>query len=68
MPKTTQTFLIVGKTGNGKSTVCNVISNSSKFEESDAMASMTKFWQIEEFDVDTDTTFRLADTIGIGSR
>lgn len=38
----TRNILLIGRTGNGKSTVANVISGTSKFKESEFVNRMFK--------------------------
>ena len=37
-----RTILLLGRTGNGKSTIANVMSNTKKFKESELGASETR--------------------------
>jgi len=60
--------ILIGRTGNGKSTLANVIndsSNSMKFKESELGVSETKDLQAEIIEVDG-INYRIIDTIGIG--
>jgi septin family protein len=66
---TTRNILIIGRTGNGKSALANVITNSDKFKEGEFGSSKTKINQVESFcEVinENNITFRIIDTIGIG--
>ncbi|RHZ49125.1 hypothetical protein Glove_529g53 [Diversispora epigaea] len=58
-------IVLIGRTGNGKSTLANVIGNMNRFKESDLGVSETKNIQIEKVEVEG-ITYRLIDTIGIG--
>jgi predicted GTPase len=55
--------LIVGRTGNGKSTVANVLSNTNNFSESSSSVSATKETQSEIFEW-KGVNYRVVDTIG----
>jgi ABC-type dipeptide/oligopeptide/nickel transport system ATPase subunit len=57
--------LIIGKTGNGKSTVANVISGTNDFKEGALGVSQTKNFQKGTYNVDG-IEFVIVDTIGIG--
>lgn len=63
-------ILLIGKTGNGKSTLANVLVNDNKkFKESSSTTSTTKKTQVEEFAMkinDKEVIYRVIDTIGIG--
>lgn len=62
-------ILLIGKTGNGKSALANVLSNTNNFEESEKSISKTKDFQAFNFEEDlngTKITYRIIDTIGIG--
>ncbi|WNE39983.1 MAG: GTPase Der [Mycoplasmataceae bacterium] len=62
-----RTVLLLGRTGNGKSTLANVMSNTDKFKESELGASETRNIQEEWFNLkDDDITYHIIDTIGIG--
>jgi len=58
-------ILILGRTGNGKSTLANVITNSNKFEESAGVVSIPKDYQ-EERVTYFGVTYSVIDTLGIG--
>lgn len=60
-----QKFIVFGKTGNGKSTLCNVLSGTDIFAESGEMASMTKEHQAQHFNING-RRVTLVDTIGLG--
>jgi GTP1/Obg family GTP-binding protein len=62
-----RTILLLGRTGNGKSTVANVISNTNNFQESELGTSETRGIQEGKFKVRSeDVEFHIIDTIGIG--
>lgn len=62
-----RTILLLGRTGNGKSTVANVISNTNRFAESELGVSETRGIQEGIFRVRNDETeYHIVDTIGIG--
>ncbi|CAG8763178.1 23229_t:CDS:1 [Cetraspora pellucida] len=58
-------LLIVGRTGNGKSALANVLSDTNRFEESEKSVSKTKYFQTEMFE-HNGKMYRVVDTIGIG--
>ena len=60
-------ILLIGRSGRGKSTLANVITNTNKFRESSASVSATKEIQFEKFeDVDNKINYAIIDTPGIG--
>ncbi|MEG7979054.1 MAG: 50S ribosome-binding GTPase [Mollicutes bacterium UO1] len=66
----TRNILLIGKTGNGKSTLANVLVNKNNnfeevFKESEFAVSETKETQIECFEEDG-IKYQIVDTIGIG--
>lgn len=62
-----RTILLLGRTGNGKSTVANVISNTDHFKESELGASETRNIQEGQFKPrGDDIIYHIIDTIGIG--
>ncbi|CAB4383158.1 unnamed protein product [Rhizophagus irregularis] len=61
----TRNILLIGRTGNGKSTLANVISGTSKFKESEFVNSETKDVQIEIIDIDG-INYKIIDTVGLG--
>src|SRR4051794_4954206 len=65
MNKEIRNILMFGRTGNGKSTLANVLTKTSKFKESDGGVSESKDYQVETFDHGS-ITYRIIDTIGIG--
>jgi len=60
-----KTILLIGRTGNGKSTLANIITGTSDFTEGPYATSKTKKIQIEEFE-DNEINYRIIDTVGIG--
>jgi len=58
-------FLLIGRSGNGKSTLANVITKSNKFKESEKGVSETKIVQSEEFE-EKGVKYLIIDTPGIG--
>ncbi|RIB02490.1 AIG1 family-domain-containing protein [Gigaspora rosea] len=58
-------LLIVGRTGNGKSALANVLSGTNKFKESEKSISETRYFQDEIF-MHKGNEYRVVDTIGIG--
>jgi predicted GTPase len=58
---------MLGRTGNGKSTLANVISNTNRFAESELGVSETRGIQEGIFRVRNDEIeYHIVDTIGIG--
>nr|CAG8513759.1 9406_t:CDS:2 [Entrophospora candida] len=60
-----RTILLIGRTGNGKSALANVISNTEGFKESSGSTSETRNVNIREFLIDGES-FKLIDTVGLG--
>ncbi|CAG8773927.1 9959_t:CDS:1 [Cetraspora pellucida] len=58
-------LLIVGRTGNGKSALANVLSDTSRFKESEKSISETRKF-LDEIFTHNGTTYRVVDTIGMG--
>eukprot|EP01132_Coremiostelium_polycephalum_P002842 gene2842-3532_t len=58
-------ILVIGRTGGGKSSICNVLTKSNDFEESGYSVSQTKYYQSKTVEVD-DLKLTVVDTIGIG--
>jgi ABC-type dipeptide/oligopeptide/nickel transport system ATPase subunit len=48
----TRNILIIGRTGNGKSTLANVLTDSEKFNEGSGTISTTKELQKEDFEIE----------------
>ncbi|KAF2072843.1 hypothetical protein CYY_005854 [Polysphondylium violaceum] len=61
----TITLLLIGKTGNGKSTLANIISQSNDFKEGEFMVSETKDHLKREYIIDG-IRYIIVDTCGIG--
>ncbi|CAG8533631.1 5418_t:CDS:1 [Ambispora gerdemannii] len=62
-----RTILLVGRTGSGRSALANVISNTSKFKESEYGISESEGTQIGHFRLKgEDMIYHIIDTIGIG--
>jgi len=65
-------ILLIGRTGNGKSTLANVISGTNRFRESADSVSETRRIEIAEFeenvtrDGSEKIRYRVIDTVGIG--
>lgn len=60
-----RSILLIGRTGNGKSTLANVITGTNEFKESDKGVSETKEAQVEIIE-EEGVEYRVVDTIGIG--
>ncbi|KAF2073406.1 hypothetical protein CYY_005285 [Polysphondylium violaceum] len=60
-----RTVLLIGKTGNGKSAISNVISGTNDFEEGEFTVSQTKDHLRKEYIVEG-VKYIIVDTIGIG--
>src|SRR4051794_33315970 len=58
-------ILIIGRSGRGKSTLANVITNTNNFKESSSSASETKKIQLGEFE-ENNINYSIIDTPGIG--
>jgi GTP-binding protein EngB required for normal cell division len=61
----TKMILLIGRSGRGKSTLANVITNTNNFEESSESASKTRKIQFEEFE-ENNLNYQIIDTPGIG--
>jgi hypothetical protein len=57
--------LLIGRTGKGKSTVANVLTNTNKFKESEFAVSETKNIQICELKYNG-IKYQIIDTVGVG--
>jgi len=57
-------ILLIGRTGNGKSTLANVLTGTNKFRESPSSTSETRKLQTGEF-VYNSQKYKVVDTIGI---
>src|SRR4051794_13993570 len=63
----TKTILLIGRSGRGKSTLANVLSETNNFKESSGSVSETKKIQFEEFvDKVNNLNYSVIDTPGIG--
>jgi GTP-binding protein EngB required for normal cell division len=60
----TKNILIIGKTGNGKSTLANVLANTSSFAESSGSTSQTKSVQAQVFE-HQQQAYQVIDTLGL---
>jgi len=60
-----RTVLMIGHTGNGKSTLANVITKTNRFKEGEFSISETKNFQKEIVTVDG-IEYTVVDTVGIG--
>lgn len=58
-------ILLIGRSGNGKSTLANVITGTNKFKESSRGMSETRNIQFEQFE-ENGTNYLIIDTPGIG--
>ncbi|RGB23491.1 AIG1 family-domain-containing protein [Rhizophagus diaphanus] len=63
--RTTKNLIIVGRTGGGKSTLSNVLTESEDFEESGSSISVTKNFQKKKFPW-KGKEYNVVDTIGVG--
>src|SRR5436305_11944812 len=62
-----RTIFIVGRTGSGRSTLANVISNTDRFKESECGISETSDVQVGHFRLKGEgMVYHIVDTIGIG--
>src|SRR3954447_2937086 len=60
-------ILLIGRSGRGKSTLANVVTNTNNFKESSGSVSETKEVQFEQFvDEKSNIDYAIIDTPGIG--
>src|SRR3954454_554174 len=60
-------ILLIGRSGRGKSTLANVVTNTNNFKESSGSVSETKEVQFEQFvDESKQINYAIIDTPGIG--
>jgi hypothetical protein len=63
-------ILLIGRTGGGKSTLANVLTDTDKFGVSSGSISATKDVQVEKLEIQISEnekiTYRVVDTIGLG--
>jgi GTP-binding protein EngB required for normal cell division len=67
--KDIRNILVIGITGNGKSALANVLTETNQFSEKSSSTSITKNFQSEQFSWeknDTKFNFRIIDNIGFG--
>ncbi|RHZ36505.1 GTPase [endosymbiont GvMRE of Glomus versiforme] len=63
----TKIILLIGRSGRGKSTLANVVTNTNNFKESSGSVSETKEVQFEQFeDIGNKINYAIIDTPGIG--
>src|SRR5690349_18828520 len=68
----TRTILLLGKTGNGKSTLANVLSGTNLFTESAGSTSETRELNIQLIEIKLNedgsekVNYRIIDTVGVG--
>jgi GTP-binding protein EngB required for normal cell division len=63
--KDIKTILLIGRSGRGKSTLANVVTNTSDFKESSSSVSETKKIQLGNFK-ENNVDYQIIDTPGIG--
>ncbi|CAB4408266.1 unnamed protein product [Rhizophagus irregularis] len=61
-----RSIILIGRTGNGKSTLANILTGTNKFKEGKYSTSQTTEKQIEEFTAENGMKYRVIDTVGIG--
>lgn len=61
-----RSIILIGRTGNGKSTLANVLTGTNKFGKGKYSTSQTTEKQIEEFTAENGMKYRVIDTVGIG--
>jgi len=61
----TKIILLIGRSGRGKSTLANVITNTNEFKESPSSVSETKKIQLGDFK-EEEINYQIIDTPGIG--
>src|SRR6266513_53785 len=60
-----KTILLIGRSGRGKSTLANVVADTSEFKESGSSVSETKKIQLGNFE-ENNLNYQIIDTPGIG--
>lgn len=61
-----KTILLIGGTGNGKSTLANVLTNTDRFKEGDMPTSQTQHADVHEGTPVQGECYRVVDTFGVG--
>eukprot|EP00050_Salpingoeca_kvevrii_P012964 m.26013 g.26013 ORF g.26013 m.26013 type:complete len:335 (-) comp4520_c0_seq1:62-1066(-) len=64
--KPSKTIIVIGSTGNGKTTLVNLIAGKPVFKESSHAKSETSHSQVHETEPINGESYRIVDTVGIG--